>query len=503
MMCSKLLKHKPEQKQGRFYQASERGFQAVIDFYARTLQFVLRFQGTTLLVAVATLALTVFLFIVIPKGFFPIQDAGVIQGVSEAAQSISFPEMSNEQQQLSKIILQDPDVDNLSSFIGVDGTNTTLNSGRILINLKPLSVRKSSASDVIRRLQPKLAQRLTFLSMQARGGAAWPCFVLPNVLLFIQLNKHSLGSSPMAAPVRKFAQPIAKHLLSDLDLSVEALRELLDLAGQMKRAPTRFAKTLAGRYLSLLFEKPSLRTRLTFELAIKQLGGDAVNYAGPIGEREPVKDVARNLERWTQGIVARVFAQSTIEELAKWSHVPVINALSDRYHPCQILADMLTLQERFGKIEGLKLAFVGDGNNVAHSLMLTAGRLGIEVAIATPPGYGPDAGIVAQASEMGSITVTEDVAEALDGADAVYTDVWTSMGQEAESAERQRAFAPYQVNAELFARAKPEAIFLHCLPAKRGEEVTDQVMESPRSAVFDQAENRLHAQKALLAMLLR
>ena len=306
----------------------------------------------------------------------------------------------------------------------------------------------------------------------------------------------------MAAPVRKFAQPIAKHLLSDLDLPVEGLRQLLDLAGQMKRTPARFAKALSGRYLSLLFEKPSLRTRLTFELAIKQLGGDAVNYAGPIGEREPVKDVARNLERWTQGIVARVFAQSTIEELALWSHVPVINALSDRYHPCQILADMLTLQERFGKLEGLKLAFVGDGNNVAHSLMLTAGRLGVQVAIATPPGYRPDAAIVVQASEMGSITVTQDVAEALDGADAVYTDVWTSMGQEAESVERQRVFAPYQVNAALFGLAKPESIFLHCLPAKRGEEVTDEVMESPRSAVFDQAENRLHAQKALLVMLL-
>ena len=306
----------------------------------------------------------------------------------------------------------------------------------------------------------------------------------------------------MAVPVRKFAQPIAKHLLSDLDLPVDGLRQLLDLAGQMKRTPVRYAKTLSGRYLSLLFEKPSLRTRLTFELAIKQLGGDAVNYAGPIGEREPVKDVARNLERWTQGIVARVFAQSTIEELAKWSHVPVINALSDRYHPCQILADMLTLRERFGKLEGLKLAFIGDGNNVAHSLMLTAGRLGVHVAVATPKGYRPDAGIVAQASEMGSITVTQDVREALDGADAVYTDVWTSMGQEAESAKRQRAFAPYQVNSELFGLAKDEAIFLHCLPAKRGEEVTDEVMESPRSAVFDQAENRLHAQKALLVMLL-
>jgi ornithine carbamoyltransferase len=306
----------------------------------------------------------------------------------------------------------------------------------------------------------------------------------------------------MAAPVHKFAQPLARHLLSDLDLSVEALNHLLDLAGQMKRTPARFSKTLSGRYLSLLFEKPSLRTRLTFELAIKQLGGDAVNYAGPIGEREPIKDVARNLERWTQCIVARVFSQSTIEELAQWSHVPVINALSDRYHPCQILADVLTLQERFGRLDGVKLAFVGDGNNVAHSLMLTAGRLGVHVAVATPPGYQPDAGIVAQAAELGSITVTQDPAEALAGADAVYTDVWTSMGQEAESAERQRAFAPYQVNPALFALAKPDAVFLHCLPARRGEEVTDQVMESPRSGVFDQAENRLHAQKALLVMLL-
>ena len=306
----------------------------------------------------------------------------------------------------------------------------------------------------------------------------------------------------MAAPLRKFAQPLARNLRSDMDLSVEALTHLLGLAEQIKRTPARFSKSLAGRYLSLLFEKPSLRTRLTFELAIKQLGGDSVNYAGPIGEREPIKDVTRNLERWTQCIVARVFEQATIEELAKWSHVPVINALSDRYHPCQILADVLTLQERLGRLGGIKLAFVGDGNNVANSLMLTAGRLGVEVAVATPAGYRPDAGIVAQASAMGSITVTDDPAEALAGADAVYTDVWTSMGQEAESAERRRAFQPYQVNENLLALAKRDAIFLHCLPAKRGEEVTDEVMESPQSAVFDQAENRLHAQKALLVILL-
>src|SRR6202047_3147903 len=245
-------------------------------------------------------------------------------------------------------------------------------------------------------------------------------------------------------------RPIRKTKV--LDLTTD-----LNLTQKVKATPQRYAKTLTGKYVSLLFEKPSLRTRLTFELAIKQLGGDAVNYAGPIGEREPVKDVARNLERWTQGIVARVFAHSTIEELARWSHVPVINALSDRYHPCQILADMLTLQEHFGRLDGIKLAFVGDGNNVANSLMLTAGRLGVHVAVATPAGYQPDAEIVAQAAAMGSIMVTEDPAEALAGADAVYTDVWTSMGQEAESAERRRAFAPYQVNPALFALAKSDA----------------------------------------------
>ena len=297
--------------------------------------------------------------------------------------------------------------------------------------------------------------------------------------------------------------PFAKHLTSDLDLTPESLRAVLDLAHEVKRTPGRFAKTLAGRYLTLLFEKPSLRTRLTFELAIKQLGGDAVASIGPIAEREPVKDVARNLDRWTHGIVARVFSHATIEELAKWSKVPVINALSDLYHPCQALADVETLEERFGKLEGLKIAFVGDGNNVAHSLMLTAGRLGMHVAIAAPSNYQPDKNIVAEASKFARITITTDPWEAVEGANAIYTDVWASMGQESEAAERSRIFAPYQVNEELFARARPEAIFLHCLPAKRGLEVTDGVMESPRSGIFDQAENRLHAQKALLMMLLK
>ncbi|HEY1758260.1 MAG TPA: ornithine carbamoyltransferase [Bryobacteraceae bacterium] len=297
-------------------------------------------------------------------------------------------------------------------------------------------------------------------------------------------------------------EPAPRRLLSDLDLSPSALRRLLDLAARVKNTPARYAQSLAGSYLALLFEKPSLRTRLTFELAIKQLGGDAVNYAGPIGGREPVKDVARNLDRWTQGIVARVFAHSTVEELAAWTGVPVINALSDLYHPCQVLADVQTLEERFGSLEGLKLAFVGDGNNVAHSLMLTAGRLGVHVAVVTPPGYEPNSAITAEASALGQITLTNDPAEALDGAHAVYTDVWASMGQESEAAARFEAFEPYQVDEAMFAWARPDAIFMHCLPAHRGEEVVDAVIESPRSVVFDQAENRLHAQKALLLMLL-
>ncbi|HXP85803.1 MAG TPA: ornithine carbamoyltransferase [Bryobacteraceae bacterium] len=298
-----------------------------------------------------------------------------------------------------------------------------------------------------------------------------------------------------AAPVSKFTQ--------DLDLSLEELTRVLKLAGQVKRTPVKFAQALAGRYLSLLFEKPSLRTRLTFELAIKQLGGDAVNYAGPIGQREPVKDVARNLERWTQCIVARVFEHATVEDLARWApRVPVINALSDRFHPCQVLADVQTIQEHFGRFDGIKLAFVGDGNNVAHSLMLTAGRLGVEVAVACPEGYTPDPEIVALAKTLGNITVTHDVRDAVSGAHAVYTDVWASMGQEEEAEHRQKAFAPYQVHEALMDQARPDAIFMHCLPAKRGEEVTDGVMESARSVVFLQAENRLHAQKGLLLALL-
>jgi ornithine carbamoyltransferase len=296
---------------------------------------------------------------------------------------------------------------------------------------------------------------------------------------------------------------IAPDFRGDLDITLDELTNLLQLAGEVKREPRRFANALEGRALSLLFEKPSLRTRLTFELAIQQLGGHAVTSMGMIGDRDPLQDVARNLARWTDGIVARVFSQDTIEDLAKWAEVPVINALSDMYHPCQALADVQTIRERFGRFEGLKLAYVGDGNNVAHSLMLTAGRLGMHVAVAAPAGYEPNAAVVAAARAHGAqITITADPVEATAGAAAIYTDVWTSMGQEAEADDRKRIFEPYQVNDALMARTAKDAIFLHCLPAKRGQEVTDAVMESNQSAVFDQAENRLHAQKALLLMLI-
>jgi ornithine carbamoyltransferase len=297
-------------------------------------------------------------------------------------------------------------------------------------------------------------------------------------------------------------------LCQDLDFSTEQLNGVLELAGQVKQSRQRYASALKGSYISLLFEKPSLRTRMTFELAIKQLGGDCVTQIGPIADREPLKDVARNLARWTDAIVARTFTQQTIDELARWSGLPVVNALSDLYHPCQALADMLTLKEQFGKLRGLKLAYVGDGNNVAHSLLLCCARLGIHCAIATPAGYEPQPAIVAKAGELAAVSGAElqvgnDLERALKGAHAVYTDVWTSMGQEAEAEERHKLFAPYQVNDALLAKARKDALFMHCLPAKRGLEVTDDVMESPQCVAFDQAENRLHVQKAVLLALLQ
>jgi ornithine carbamoyltransferase len=303
------------------------------------------------------------------------------------------------------------------------------------------------------------------------------------------------------------SKAVRTDFLCDLDLTNDELSYLLDLATAVKQSPRDYGQSMAGKSIAMLFEKPSLRTKLTFELAMSQLGGASVFIEGPIGVREPLKDVARNLDRWVNGIVARVFSQTTVEGLAEWSSVPVINALSDAYHPCQALADVLTVRECFGALKGLKLTFIGDGNNVAQSLMLTAVRLGMDFALGCPPGYTPDPDIVSTAEGLAaasgaSVLITHDAAQALDGAHAVYTDVWASMGQEQEAAERKKAFHAYQVNQELFEQARPDAVFLHCLPAKRGEEVTDAVIESPRSVVFQEAENRLHAQKALLLMML-
>jgi ornithine carbamoyltransferase len=312
------------------------------------------------------------------------------------------------------------------------------------------------------------------------------------------VNKHSIEA------ILKTTGP---DLLRDLDLTDDELVYLLDLAAGVKRSPSDYAHVLDGKSIALLFEKPSLRTRLTFELAIKQLGGDTVSVDGPIGVREPLKDVARNLDRWVNGIVARVFLHSTVEDLAQWSRVPVINALCDLYHPCQALADMQTLREHFDSLTGLKFAFVGDGNNVAQSLMLTSLRLGMDFALACPQGYTPNPDIVVQAEGLAAVSgrsllITHNIAQAVEGAHAIYTDVWASMGQEQEAVKRKKAFRAYQVNEELFAEARPDAVFMHCLPAKRDEEVTDAIMEHKRSVVFDQAENRLHSQKALLLMML-
>ncbi|MEZ5401484.1 MAG: ornithine carbamoyltransferase [Bryobacteraceae bacterium] len=319
------------------------------------------------------------------------------------------------------------------------------------------------------------------------------------------MNKNSLASQRMRSVRATLPAPriAAGDFRRDQDLKPEELRALLDLAREVKRNPDAFRAGLAGKCAGLLFEKPSLRTRFTFELAMQQLGGGFATQIGPIGEREPVSDVARNLDGWVDVIIARTFDQQTVDDLAEWADVPVINALSDMYHPCQALADFQTLEECFDQLEGLKLAFIGDGNNVAHSLMLTAAPLGVEFAIAHPEGYGPDEALVAEARALGGkIRITGDAEEAVRGADAVYTDVWASMGQEHEAYERMVHFEPFRVDLALMRKARKSAIFLHCLPAKRGQEVTHEVVESRQSKVFQQAGNRLHAQKALLLMLL-
>ena len=310
--------------------------------------------------------------------------------------------------------------------------------------------------------------------------------------------------------VSSVAPALARDLLTGNEWSLAQVCEIFRLAADVKARPEAYRRALAGRFLALIFEKPSLRTRVTFEVGIQSLGGGAVflDHTGThLGQRESIQDVAKNLERWVQAIVARTFEQSAVDELAAHASIPIINALSNRFHPCQAFADFFTLEEHFGGARGLKLAYVGDGNNVCHSLMLAGSRVGAHVRVATPAGYEPDPAIVADARRAaketrGKIEILRDPAEAVAGAQAVYTDVWASMGQENEAAQREKDFMPYQVNQVLMAQAATDAVFLHCLPAHRGLEVTDAVMDSPQSAVYDQAENRLHVQKAILLMLL-
>src|SRR5688572_2439402 len=327
-----------------------------------------------------------------------------------------------------------------------------------------------------------------------------------------QARKRPAANFPVPASERIHVPVAAKDFLSVLDLSHEELDRVLALADELKAqraANLRGDRPLAGRHIALLFEKPSLRTRTTFTIAVRELGGEIIepNADVAFGGRESLADVARNFERWLSGVVVRTFAQSRLAEFAEAApRLHVVNALTDEEHPCQALADMMTLREHFGDVAGRTLTFVGDGNNVAASLAHAGAMLGVNVRVASPAGYELPAGVVDAAAAVArhgaTVQVTNDVAAAVSGADAVYTDVWASMGQESEADARERIFAPYQVNDALMAAAGDDALFMHCLPAHRGLEVTDSVMDSPASVVFDQAENRLHAQKALLSLLM-
>lgn len=299
------------------------------------------------------------------------------------------------------------------------------------------------------------------------------------------------------------------HLLTLEELSNKELLGLLKLASQVKKKPTKYKKVLKGQTLGMIFEKSSTRTRVSFEVGMFQLGGHALFLTSndiQIGRGETIADTARVLSRFVQGIMIRTFAHKIVEELAQNATVPVINGLTDKHHPCQILADLQTLQEYYGKLKGLQVVFIGDGNNVSHSLMIGAAKTGAHFKLVCPKGYEPDAAILnrtqKEAAKTGShIEVTHQVQGSVKGADAVYTDVWTSMGQETEKTKRLNDFKGFQVDGKLMAES-PEAVFLHCLPAHRGEEVSAEVMDGKQSLVFDQAENRLHAQKALLIHLM-
>ena len=322
----------------------------------------------------------------------------------------------------------------------------------------------------------------------------------------------------MPARVRDFAATsapaerpwISRDLVSVQDFSPEEIMALYELARALKDRPVSFREALLGKQLVLFFEKASLRTRLTFEAGMASMGGTSVfvdQTHSRLEEREPLLDVARNVERWVDAIVLRTFSHKTIVDMAQYASIPVINALSDREHPCQAFADFFTLQETFGDLKNVHLAYVGDGNNMAHSLMLAAASLGSKITVACPAGYAPDPAVTSAALQIAKRTgaqigVMEDPVAAVKGANAIYTDVWASMGQEDEADERAKIFAPYQVNARLFARASRQAIFMHCLPAHRGLEVTEDIIDSPRSIIYDQAENRMHVQKAILLSLL-
>ena len=302
---------------------------------------------------------------------------------------------------------------------------------------------------------------------------------------------------------------IAKDLLTGAEWSPTDTRDLLQHTSDIKAHPSRYAITLRGKHLALIFEKPSLRTRVTFEVGIQSMGGNVVfldHTQARLGERESIPDVARNLERWVQGIVARVYQQHVLDEMAASISIPVINALSDRFHPCQALADFFTLEEKFGSLKGFKLAYIGDGNNVCHSLIYLAARLGVHLRVATPPDYAPAEDVLADGRLMAKRTKARiehftDPREAVHNAQAVYTDAWTSMGFEAEEKMRYAIFKPYQVNRKLMDHAAKDAVFMHCLPAHRGAEVTDEILDAPSSIVLDQSENRMYVQKAILHAL--
>ena len=317
---------------------------------------------------------------------------------------------------------------------------------------------------------------------------------------------------PIGAPagVADRLRAVDGAYLSVDDLSVKDLAQLLDLAADVKDRPDAFAGTLAGRSIALIFEKPSTRTRVSFEVGVSQLGAHAVVLSSTelqLGRGETIEDTGRVLSRYVDAIVLRTFEQERLEVLAAAADVPVVNALSDFEHPCQALADLLTLRERLGALEGRTLTYLGDGNNVAHSLLLGGAKAGMRVRVATPPGFEPIPQIVKRASEIaletgGGVEVTNDPATAVLGADVLYTDVWASMGQEAEADERMLVFTAFQVTQAMVDRAADDVVVLHCLPAHRGQEIAAEVIDGPRAAVWDQAENRLHTQKALLLRLL-